>query len=121
MLLFRDIVDKQLVDCHGHKAGKVVDVLLEPRSHDVPVVQFIVTGPGASVAILPSWLGRAATWLEAHILGTPTIEPKHIAWHHVSHIDVVVHLDVDRESADLLSTEHTLWQRWLRHIPWAER
>jgi sporulation protein YlmC with PRC-barrel domain len=121
MYLFRDVMDKQLVDRHGHKCGKVDDIVLELRSGGNPMVREIVTGHGALSSLLPEPIPRAVTWLERHVLGFSTVRPAHVGWEHVERIDVVVRLDLDREKAGLMDTETAIWQRWIDRIPRAER
>jgi hypothetical protein len=121
MFLFRDVMDKGLVDCHGHKAGKVDDILLELRPGEQPSVRAIMTGHGAAAPIFPSWMTRLTRWMEERVLGQTRIEPMVVGWEHVTKIDVVVHLDLDRATDRLTQTEHVLWQRWLSALPWAER
>lgn len=117
MFLFRDVMDKELVDREGFKAGKVDDILLELRPGELPVVRALLTSHGALIPMLPAPAGRLVGWLEQHILGIEAIEPTRVAWGHVSHIDVVVHLDVQREEAGLMHTEQTIWRRYLRSLP----
>jgi sporulation protein YlmC with PRC-barrel domain len=121
MFLFRDVIDRQLVDRHGHKAGKVDDMVLEIPPGECPAVRAIRTGRGASPPIFPSWLTRFLAWFEDEILGTRRGQPVDIGWEHVTRIDVVVRIDLDREQAGLMDTEHRIWQRWVRHVPGSER
>lgn len=121
MFLFRDVADKQLVDCHGHKAGKVDDIMVELRPGRYPVVRAIVTGHGSARPIFPPWITRLAAWCERQILGIATDRPAMIEWKHVSHIDVAVHIDLDRTQAGLMDTERAIWERWIKHIPGAQR
>jgi sporulation protein YlmC with PRC-barrel domain len=121
MYLFRHVMDKELVDRAGFKAGKVDDIVLEMRSGDVPAVRAIVTSHGALIPILPPLIGRMVTWLERQILGLGTFEPREVAWKHVSHIDVVVHLDLKREDAGLIHTQETIWRRYIQPLPGGSR
>lgn len=120
MFVFRDVMDKELVDRDGYKAGKVDDLLLELEPGELPAVKAILTGHGTSASLMPAWLTRITEWIEEHLLDLP-IQPFTIGWDHVTSIDVVVHLDLDREKDGLLDTEHAIWNRWIKHLPWAER
>jgi hypothetical protein len=73
------------------------------------------------IPLLPTPIGRVLTWLERQILGIDTIEPREVAWEHVSHIDVVVHLDLKREETGLIHTQETIWQRFIRPLPGGNR
>ena len=117
MFLFRHVMDKELVDREGFKAGKVDDIVLELRPGELPVVRGILTSHGALIPLLPRPVRRLVTWLEQHILGIDAIEPSEVAWEHVSSIDVAVHLDVEREEAGLMHTEQRIWRRLIRPLP----
>jgi sporulation protein YlmC with PRC-barrel domain len=121
MFLFRDVMDKGLVDCHGHKAGKVDDIVLDLREGEPPAVRAIVTGRGAAAPIFPQWIMRLAGWIEGNLLGHATGDPVVVGWEHVTKIDVAVHLDLDRRTGRLTETEQAIWQRWIKSLPWAER
>lgn len=120
MFLFRDVMDKELVDCDGHKIGKVDDLVLKLGTGELPAVQAILTGHGASTPLVPAFLGQATQWVEERLLNLP-IQPFTVGWEHVTYIDVVVHLDLDREKDGFLDTEGAIWNRWIKHLPWAER
>lgn len=121
MFLFRDVMDKGLVDAQGHKAGKVDDVLLELRPNRPPAVRSIVSGRGAARPIFPAWMLRLAGWVEDRAMGPGQNKPTTVGWEHVTKIDVVVHLDLDRDRDGLMETQEALWQRWIKRLPWAER
>jgi hypothetical protein len=121
VFLFRHVMDKELVDRHGHKAGKVDDIVLQLRPGKPPAVHAILTGHGALMPILPRPIARLATWLEQHLLGIDTIEPQTVGWEHVSFIDVAVHLDVDREEAGLMHTEGVISRRYIESLPGGDR
>lgn len=121
MFLFRHVMDKELVDRDGFKAGKVDDIVLELRPGELPAVRAIVTSHGALIPMLPSPIGRLVTWLERHMLGLGTFEPQEVAWEHVSAIDVVVHLDLKREEAGLIHTQETIWRRFIQPLPGGDR
>jgi hypothetical protein len=117
MYLFRHIMDKELVDQQGFKAGKVDDIVLELRPGELPAVRAILTSHGALIPLLPARVGRMLAWFEKQILGINAIEPREVTWEHVSRIDVVVHLDIKREEAGLTHTQETIWRRFIRPLP----
>ena len=123
MELGKHVVDKELMDCKGLRAGKVDDLLLEieePTDGHLtpPVVRAIITGPTALSRDLPpplAWLGRQLQrWL-----GVPNPQPIEIAWEHVQRIDVAVHLDVDRVEAGLTITQQAAARRFIARLPGA--
>lgn len=122
MNLAREVLDRQVVDREGHKVGKVDDLVVELRPGHPAVVRAIEGGRGALARHMGGRLRVLATWLRRHALG-PAGErpPGRVGWEHVTQIDVVVHLDCDREEAGLLVTENAIWERWISHLPWAER
>jgi sporulation protein YlmC with PRC-barrel domain len=119
--LYRDVMDKELVDRHGHKAGKVDDLVLALEGSKPPAVRAIVTGSGGLLTMLPKPAARIWRWVEGRALGRGSVEPSQVDWRHVTRIDVVVHLDLDREEAGLIETERSLWRRWIKPLPWSER
>ena len=122
MQLVREVLDKQIVDRNGFKTGKVDDLQLELREDEWPVVREIVSQHGALAQRLGKTMMRVGEWLREKILGmSPDVEPTVIGWEHVTHIDVVVHLDLDRNEAGVLRSEQAVWDRWIRHLPFAER
>jgi sporulation protein YlmC with PRC-barrel domain len=120
MLLFGDVMDKELVDCNGRKAGKVDDLLLELREGR-PVVRAIIAGHGSLAPLLGPKMARLTGWFRERLLGEPHSEPVRIGWEHVRYIDVVVHLDVDRHTAGLLESDRIVWQRWISRLPFSKR
>jgi hypothetical protein len=122
MYLARDVLDKELVDKNGHKIGKVDDLLLEMTADGLPRVRCIQSGQGTLAGHLPAWIQRVSRWIHAIALGSEDqAGPDFLDWTLVEQIDVAVHLDVDREADHLKSTEDAIWNRWIKHIPWAER
>jgi sporulation protein YlmC with PRC-barrel domain len=121
MYVFRDIMDKQLVDCEGDKMGRVDDLLLELRPGETPAVRSILSGHGSGTVIFPSFLEGFARWLQERVLGLDAVEPIEIGWEHVKYITVAVHLDVDRQDVGGTDTEHRLWERWLGPLPGSRR
>jgi hypothetical protein len=121
--LGKHVLDKELLDRKGYRAGKVDDLLLEipelPGGRLAqPRVRAIITGPTALSRNLP-WplpgLGR----LFQRLLGVTCPRPVEVAWEHVHTIDVAVHLDIDRAAAGLLVTQQAAARRFLSRLPGA--
>jgi sporulation protein YlmC with PRC-barrel domain len=121
MFLAREVLDKELDDRYGYKAGKVDDLLLEIGEGGLPEVVAILTGPNSIARLLPGWLDRLTTWIRTSLLGLEEMEPIEIEWSHVTRIDVAVHVDLDRDDAGLMKRQHTIWRRWLKPLPFSER
>jgi hypothetical protein len=122
MYLARDVLDKELVDKGGHKIGKVDDLLLEVTGDGPPRVRCIQSGQGTLAGHLPGWIQRVSGWMQSFALGSENrARPDFLDWERVTQIDVAVHVDLDREADHLKSTEDAVWNRWIKHIPWAER
>jgi sporulation protein YlmC with PRC-barrel domain len=122
MYLVRQVLDTELLDGHGHKIGKVDDLVLELRGDGPPVVRAIRRGQGTLAGRLPAPIPQLSSWLRSGVLGDIAAQPpEEVEWEHVKQIDVAVHLDVDREEAHLISTQRAIWNRWLQRLPWAER
>jgi sporulation protein YlmC with PRC-barrel domain len=121
MNLAHEVLDKQIVGRRGRKIGKVDDLLLEIGPDGRARVVAIITGHGALAPILGSGTARLIARLRGWLLGRPMDTPHQIGWEHVQRIDVVVRVDLDREEADLVDTQHALWERWIKRLPFAER
>lgn len=124
MDLGKHVIDKELIDRHGWRAGRVDDLLLEvpepvpDNPAPLPEVRAIVTGPLALCCYLPGtveWLVRRLY----RLLGVNDPHPVEIPWSRVTAIDVTVHVDVDREEAGLLETEHAVERLIIGRLPGA--
>ena len=122
MYLARDVMDKEIVDRHGFKAGKVDDLLLERTGDGRLAVRAVITGHDSLARLLGHGVDRVVSWLGHAVLGLPEdLEPIHLDWKNVTAIDVVVHMDIDRDDADLMRSEDMIWERWVSRIPFAKR
>ena len=111
-----------MLDCSGSKAGKVDDLLLELRPGERPVVRAIITQHGALAGLLGGPIARLSARLRRTVLGFgDDVPPITIGWEHVTRIDVIVHIDLERDQAGLLRSERAIWERWISHLPWARR
>jgi sporulation protein YlmC with PRC-barrel domain len=122
MFLAREVLDKEILDCNGFKGGKVDDLVVEMREGEAPVVKAIVTQQGALACHLGVTVARIDAWLREKVLGFGTdVKPVEIGWEHITRIDVTVHIDLDRTQANLMNSENAVWERWIRHLPFAQR
>jgi sporulation protein YlmC with PRC-barrel domain len=122
MQLAREVLDKEIVDCDGFKAGKVDDLLLAVHAGEPPIVRAIVTQHGAVARQFGGTITRVSGWLRRRILGfEPDVAPVEIPWERVRRIDVTVHVDLDRHHDGLMRSEQAVWDRWISRLPWARR
>lgn len=118
------VVDKELVDESGRRAGKVDDLLLEvgPPGPDgkipPPECVALVSGPFALSENLPGWVQTSTRWLY-RALGVANPRPVAIPWNDILAIDVVVHVTIDREAFRLESFQDAVARKIIRHLPGA--
>ena len=122
MELGKHVVDKELLCRQGLRAGKVDDLVLElPGAEDAPAtpeVVAIVTGPLALSRSMSSpirWLARQTY----RLLGLADPRPVELPWGRVAAIDVVVHLDVDRDHAGVMALQRAVERRYIGWLPGA--
>ena len=117
MFLDHDIMDREIVDSDGHKAGKVDVLLLELRGEQPPVVLGIETSNGALARRMHPWAERVCGWFRIGLQGEAgRNDPKFIEWKSITHIDVVVHADIDRTADGFQDTEQAVWVRWIEPL-----
>lgn len=122
MELGKLVMDKELFDRHGNRAGKVDNLVLEmgdaADGAPPPEVIAIVSGPLAVAEMLPRpvlWLARTVYQL----LGVHHPHSVEIPWSKVKAIDVVVHADIDRRQDGLLTLADAVDRRLMDHLPGA--
>ena len=123
MELGKHIVDKELLDCQGLRGGKVDDIVLEiaetaEGSLPPPLVTALVSGPFAFSRNLPrplQALGRALY----RLFGVSDPRPVEIPWQRIRAVDVVVHVDIDREAAGLTVLQDAVARRLIERLPGA--
>jgi sporulation protein YlmC with PRC-barrel domain len=121
--LGQSVLDKELVDRRGRRAGKVDDLLLEVGEvggGELPRVAAIISGPMALSRNLP----RPLRWLAYYtyrLLGLRRPRPAEIPWDRVSEIDVVVHLTIPREETRFDDLADAVNRRFIDRIPGSGR
>jgi len=118
------ILNKELLDKHGRRCGKVDDLMLEmpdpdrPREDErvgYPEVVAILAGPLALSRSFPGplrWLARTIY----RLVGLKDPQTVELPWRDVRLLDVVVHLDVDRDAVGLMAA-HDAARRIVTHLP----
>jgi hypothetical protein len=116
MLLVHDVLDKQLLDRHREKMGRVDGIVLELSDGSPPRVTAIEVGGAVLARRLHPTLGR---WAEAlgRTWGNRQRPVTRIPWSVVHRNGNVVEADVDA-----LATPALAWELWLRrhvmeHLP----
>lgn len=115
------ILDKEILDRDGLRAGKVDDLLLELPDGDIgegPEVVALITGPTA----LSRNLSRPVQALVRTIyrlLGLRDPRPSRIAWRHVVRIGVVIEIDVDRDAGGWSALGDAVNKRFIDRVPGA--
>ena len=116
MDLVRDILDKQIVDRHRDRLGKVDGLILALDAGKPPRVIALDVG---SVTLARRWSERFAAWLEralARVTGTNAgstrFEPRL-----VREVDVEVQLDVDADDTGARTLEHWLRDHVIARVP----
>lgn len=124
MDLGKHVLDKELIDRAGRRAGRVDDLVIEiePAGPDgripSPEVRAIVSGPLA----LRATMSRPTRWLARHmyrLLGLADPHPIEIPWTQVTAIDVTVHVDRDRDHEGMTALETAVLRRYIGKLPGA--
>jgi hypothetical protein len=118
------VVDRELLDRDGRHAGKVDDLILEfdtPGTDKAgpcagPRVVALVSGP---TALSRNFSRPVQRFVRAiyRLLGVTNPKPSEIAWENVKCIDVVVHLNVDREEAGWSAVGDAVNSRFIERLP----
>ena len=120
MELSRDVLDQQVVDRKGRKAGKVDGIAIEIRDGEPPRVAYLDLGTDVLARrISPRverWLQALRRWL--HIRETP---PFHIEWAKVTNVSLDVNADIDAAESGPYVVEQWLAKHFIGRIPGSER
>ncbi|MBB3138628.1 hypothetical protein FHS26_006407 [Rhizobium pisi] len=109
MDLLRDVLDKQLVDRHGVKMGKVDGIVAELRRDGPPRVVAIEVGAIVMARRFGQRPQQWTTWLASKLGGEVHSRPHRVAWSTVRDVGVDLKLDVAVSDTAIFD-----WQDWLR-------
>lgn len=109
MKLARDIIDKQLVDKHQTKSGKVDGLVLTLQSGKPPVVGFIEIGAITLARRLGKKVERMVRSLKRRWGSSRSQQPYRVPWRQVRDIGIDIEL-----ALDVRETPVHDWQVWLR-------
>ncbi len=115
--LFRDVLDKQMVDRNGRRCGKV-DGLVLRTGEGPPRVARIEIGSGTLARRLSGRLARGMAAL-SRWLGIRGGRPYRIPWARVKEVDLNVALDLDADDSQLDAAERWVRDRVMSHLPGA--
>jgi hypothetical protein len=116
MHLVRDVLDKQLLDRHGRKMGKVDGIVLELREDGPPRVVFIELGLAVLMQRLMEGAGEVVALLERR-LGIRKAEPVQIPVAKILETGIDVRVDVAASETEALAWEDWLGKHVVRRIP----
>ena len=111
MNLIRDVLDQQIIDREGHKAGKVDGIALEIRADGPPRVAYLDIGTDVLARRFSTRLERFVQSIHRRVQGARR-KPFQVPWQNVERVAISVNLDVD-------CTEYSSYhvEKWLRdHI-----
>jgi len=118
MDLLLDVLDQQLVDKNGRKAGKVDGIAIELRDGKPPRVAYLEMGTDVLARrISPRferWLQKWRKWMAREV------EPFHVPWSKVKKVHLTVDADIDAAKEPVYYVEHWLAEHVIGPIPGSE-
>jgi len=108
MDLIADCLDKQLVDRHGHKMGRVDGVVIEVGDGRKPTVVGIEVGPVCQFSRIHPALRRMVAAISKRC-GISRQDPFRLPWSKVVAAEIEVIAAVEAEKSPALA-----WELWLR-------
>ena len=116
--VIRDILDKQLLDRHQRKMGKVDGIIMELRDGKPPRVTYIEVG-GVTLArrLHPRLAKWVAGWKRKWGIGRG--ESYRIPWAKVRDIGIDVEVDLEAEKTPALAWENWVSKNIIGRIPGA--
>lgn len=116
--LVRDILDEQLVDTAGQKAGKVDGIVLETRADGSACVRYLEVGPITAARRINRRLGDwVARWDRRFGEGRGT--PIRIPITRVTMQEPSLQLDLSADQTPIMAFEDWLRRTVVRRIPWS--
>ena len=106
--LFRDVLDKQLVDRTGLRMGRVDGLILRLHPDGPPEVAWLETGPEPLLARVHPRFAEWAVRL-AQRLGVSSGEPLRIEPSRIVQFGKTLKVDIDAPRTNAFA-----WERWLR-------
>jgi hypothetical protein len=117
MHLVAEVLDKQILDAAGQKAGKADGLIAEVRSGKPPLLTAVEISPITLARRVSRRLARWYAAIDAHF-GPGRGTPYRVPWSAVKVGRATVEVDVYADDTAIMSAEH--WaRRHIAHIPGA--
>ena len=116
MNLIRDVLDQQIIDREGHKAGKVDGIALEIRSDGPPRVACIDAGIDVLARRFSTRIERLVQKIHRRFQGEHR-KPFQVPWQKVDRVAISAHLDVDCSEYSSSRVEKWLSDHIIGKIP----
>jgi len=118
MDLLLDVLDQQLIDKQGRKAGKVDGIAIELREGKPPRVAYLEMGTDALARrIFPHLERWVLNWRKSI---ARTVEPFHVPWSKVKKVHLTVDVDIDAAKEQVYYIERWLAEHVIGRIPGAQ-
>src|SRR5919205_1215663 len=111
LLLMRDIVDNQILDCDGVRVTKVAGVEAELREGGRPVVRSLLVGPEPLARRVGPRVGRLVGWITG---GKRVVR---IPWEHIEDAGPDIHLNIVAPATGATHAEDWVRQKIIGRIP----
>jgi hypothetical protein len=116
MDIFRDLLDKQLVDRHGRNMGKIDGLIAEVRDDQPPRITHMEVGAVTlSRRVSRRLSNRIAKWFGRN----PEAGAFQIPWNKIRDLSIDIRLDLDAEKIPTLAVENWLRKKVICRIPGA--
>lgn len=115
MHLIRDVLDQQIIDREGHKAGKVDGIALEIRAEGPPRVAYLDVGMDVLARRFSTRLERLMH--EIYRRFQPDRKPSHVPWQKVQGIAISANLDIECSEYSSFRVEKWLREHIITKIP----
>jgi sporulation protein YlmC with PRC-barrel domain len=109
MDIFRDLLDKQIVDSKGNRLGKVDGIIMTVPARAKPRLYALETGSSVLARRLGPRAGKLVDRFERWVAGKKPV-PFRIPWAEVKNVGKEIDVETELESTRLHA-----WQEWLRH------
>jgi hypothetical protein len=113
--LVHDVLDKQIKDRDGEKAGRVDGIVLTVRDGKPPLVRYVEVGP---ITLLSRFSRRLARWYARYDaeLGPGRGQPFRIPWTRLTREGPTIAMDLDVEATSINALEDWLRTRIVERI-----